>query len=111
MTESLPITQLYLTFILRKKQPIQQSTEHLRNIFKEVPVVTFRRSGTKLRDLRVRVKLANNDSTPKPPVGTLRYNFRHGCLTSPYINHGKHYTLSPTQEKQDKLSITYTYEA
>ena len=111
MTESLPITQLYLTFILRKKQPIQQSTEHLRNIFKEVPVVTFRRSGTKLRDLRVRVKLANNDSTPKPPVGTLRCNSRHGCLTSPYINHGKHYTLSPTQEKQDKLSITYTYEA
>ena len=111
MTESLPITQLYLTFILRKKQPIQQSTEHLRNIFKEVPVVTFRRSGTKLRDLLVRVKLANNDNTPKPPVGTFRCNSRHGCLTCPYINHGKHYTLSPTQEKQDKLSITYTYEA
>ena len=32
--------------ILRKKQPILQSTERLRNIFKEVPVVAFCRSPT-----------------------------------------------------------------
>ena len=33
------------------------------------------------------------------------------ALPAHTLTMGKHYTLSPTQEKQDKLSITYTYEA
>ena len=41
--------------ILLKKQPILPSTERLRNIFKEVPVVPFRRSSN-LRDLLFRAK-------------------------------------------------------
>ena len=93
--------------ILRKKQPILQSTERLRNVFKEVPVVAFRRSPN-LRHLLVPAKLANNDNTPTPPAGTLRCNSRHGCLTCPYINHWKKsYTFTNTGEiRQIKHHIT-----
>ena len=54
------------------------------------------------------VKLGNNDDTPKPPAGTFRCNSRHGCLTCPYINHGKSsYTFTNTEEtRQIKNHIT-----
>ena len=98
------------SMMFSQQQPILQSTERLRNIFKEVPVVAFCRS-PKRRDLLVRAKLAKNHmySTPgKPPAGTFRYNSRHGCLTCPYINHGKtSYTFTNTGEtRQIKHQIT-----
>ena len=54
------------------------------------------------------VKLGNNDDTPKPPAGTFCCNSRHGCLTCPYINHGKSsYTFTNTGEtRQIKNHIT-----
>ena len=91
-----------------QQQPILQSTERLRNMFKEVPVVASFRSPNR-RDLLVRAKLANNDSTlGKPPAGIFRCNSRHGCLTGPYINRGKtSYTFANTGETtQIKHHIT-----
>ena len=54
------------------------------------------------------VKLGNNDNTAKPPAGTFRCNSRHGCLTCPYINHGKtSFTFTKTGEtRQIKYHIT-----
>ena len=102
-----PIFRLTKLAFLRAKctmfsqqQPILQSTERSKNIFKEVPVVPFCCSPSR-RDLLVRTKLANNDcSTPgKPPACTFRCHSRHGCLTCPYINHGKtSYTFTNTGE-------------
>ena len=104
--------------IFSQQQPILQSTERLRNIFKEVPVVPFCRSPNR-HDLLVRAKLANNDSTPgKPSAGTFHSNSRHGCLTCPYINHGKtSYTFTNTGETRqikhhttcDSTNLTYSY--
>ena len=60
------------------------------------------------------VKLGNNDDTPKPPAGTFCCNSRHGCLTCPYINHGKtSYTFTNTGETIkhhitcDSTNLTY----
>ena len=62
------------------------------------------------------VKLGNNDDTPKPPAGTFRCNSRHGCLTCPYISHGKSsYTFTNTEETRqiknhytcDSTNLTY----
>jgi len=44
----------------------------------------------------------------RPPAGTFHCNSRHGCLTCPYINHGKTlYTFTNTGEtRQIKHHIT-----
>ena len=61
--------------VLRQKQPILHSTERLHDIFKEAPVVAYRRSPN-LRDLLVRAKLQNPGTTTKPnhSFGTFRCN-------------------------------------
>jgi len=75
--------------ILRKKQPILHSTERLKNIFKEVPVVAFRRSSN-LRDLLVRAYVAStNNKTPKLPAGTFRCGSKQGCLNCPFTENGR----------------------
>ena len=93
--------------ILRKKQPILNSTERLKNIFNEVPVVAFHRS-TNLCDLLVRAKLASTNKTPKLPAVTFRCNSKHGCLTCPIIENGKtSYTFTNTGEtRQIRHHIT-----
>ena len=93
--------------ILRRKQPILHSTERLKNIFKEVPVVAFRRSPN-LRDLLVRAKLASTNKTPKLSAGTFRCGSKHGCLTCPFIENGRtSYTFTNTGEtRQIKHHIT-----
>ena len=95
-----PITQHYpnIQEILHKKQPILHSTNHLQKIFKDVPFIAYRRSPN-LRDLLVRAKLKNTNTTPKPTAGTFRSNSTHGCLTCPYIDSGRtSYTFSNTGE-------------
>ena len=124
LTESLspsPITQLYPTFkisVLRKKQSILHSTERLKNIFKEVPVVAFRRSPN-LRDLLVRAKLANANKTLKLPAGTFRCDSKHGCLTCPFIENARtSYTFTNTGERRqirhhitcNSTNLTYMIE-
>jgi len=92
------VTQLYPTFQIyaAKKQPILHSTERLKNIFTEVPVVAFRRSPN-LRDLLVRAKLASTNKTPKLPAGTFHCDSKHGCLTCPFIENGRtSYTFTNT---------------
>ena len=51
--------------MLRQKQPILYSTERLYEIFKEAPVVAYRRSPN-LRDLLVRAKLKNPSTVTQP---------------------------------------------
>ena len=102
--------------ILCKKQPIMQFTERSRKIFKEVPVVAFRRSPN-LRDLLVRAKLANNDNTPKPPCRHIPLQLQtHGCLNCPYLNLLKtSYSFTNTGETRqtkhhiscDSTNLTY----
>ena len=128
--------------ILRKKQPILQSTERLRNIFKEIPVVVFRRSPTLgARGFFSRasgsfVSSAETGNRAWKASGTsgtvhqtfVTYSFvRNSQTTTTHPNplpaHSvatldmaaspahtltmeKDHTLSPTQEKQDKLKIT-----
>ena len=115
MTESLsqlPIIQFYLTSMTNYSQETTHSAIHrtLKSTFKQVPFFAFvRRSPNLLRDLLVRAKLANDDKKPKLPASTFRCNSRHGCLTCPYISHGKTlYTFTNTG-KQDKLNITLYY--
>ena len=88
--------------ILQKKQPILNSTARLQNIYKETPVVAYRRSPN-LRDLLVRAKLKNpaNPATNQPH-GTFRCNSKHGCLTCPHIEDGRTtYTFSNTGEVRE----------
>ena len=51
--------------VLRQKQPILHSTERLHDIFKETPVVAYRRSPN-IRDLLVRAKLQNPGTAIQP---------------------------------------------
>ena len=84
--------------ILHKKQPILHSTNHLQKIFKDVPFMAYRRSPN-LRDLLVRARLKNSNTTPKPTSSTFRCNSTHGRLTCPYIDNGRtSYTFSNTRE-------------
>ena len=52
--------------ILHRKQPILHSSERLSEIFKETPVVAYRRSPN-LRDLLVRAKLKTQHDTKYNP--------------------------------------------
>ena len=56
-------------------------------IFKETPVVAYRRSPN-LRDLLVRPKLKNLSTVSQSnhSFGTFRCNSKHGCLTCPHID-------------------------
>ena len=53
--------------VLRQKQPILHSTERLHEIFKETPVLAYRRSPN-LRDLLVCAKLQNQQSPLNPTI-------------------------------------------
>ena len=86
--------------VLSQKQPILHSTERLHEIFKETPVVAYRRSPN-LRDLLVGTKLKNPSTASQPnhSFGTFRYNSKHGCLTCPHIdNERTNYTFNNTGE-------------
>ena len=89
--------------VLRQKQPILHSTERLHEIFKETPVVAYRRSPN-LRDLLVRAKLKNPSTASQPnhSFGTFRCNSKHGCLTCPHIdNERTNYTFNNTGEVRE----------
>ena len=89
--------------VLRKKQPSLHSTERLHEIFKETPVVAYRRSPN-LRDLLVRATLQNPAIAIQSnhSFGTFRCNSKHGCLTCPYIdNERTNYTFNKTGEVRE----------
>ncbi|KAL9972658.1 hypothetical protein ACROYT_G019009 [Oculina patagonica] len=91
--------------ILRKKQPILHSTERLHEIYKEPPVVAYRRSPN-LRDQVVRAKLKQPVNAPlnqpSQPHGTFRCNSKHGSLTCPHIENGRRtYTFNNTGEVRE----------
>ena len=83
------------------------STDRLQKIFKDKPFIAYRRSPN-LRDLLVRAKLKNTNTTPKLTSGTFRCNSTHGCLTCPYIDNARtSYTFSnPGETRQIKQHIT-----
>ena len=85
------------------------STPQIRvqKIFTDKPFIAYRRSPN-LRDLLVRAKLKNPNTTPKLTSGTFRCNSTHGCLTCPYIDDARtSYTFSNTGEtRQIKQHIT-----
>ena len=83
--------------VLRQKQPILHSTERLHEMFKETPVVAYRRSPN-LRDLLVRAKLNPSTATqPNHSFGAFRLNSKHGCLTCLHIdNERTNYTFNNT---------------
>ena len=91
---------------LRKKKRILYSTQRLKKkIYKEVPVVAFRRSPY-LRDLFIRPKFANTGNSPKTPAGTFRCNSKHRCLTCPFIDNGRtSYTFINAGETQDIMLL------
>ncbi|XP_078371353.1 uncharacterized protein LOC144655006 [Oculina patagonica] len=93
--------------ILHNKQPLLNSSSNCKEIFKETPVVSYRRSPN-LRDLLVRAKLKGPNQCSQPPPGTFRCNSNHRCLTCPHIEDGKTtYTFSSTNEvRQIKHHIT-----
>ena len=93
--------------ILHGKQPIFHSSERLSEIFKETPVVAYRRSPN-LRVLLVRAKLKTPNTTLNTTPGTFRCESKHGCLTCPHIDHGRTtYTFTNTGEvRQIKQHIT-----
>ena len=74
--------------ILHRKQPILHSSERLSEIFKETPLVAYRRSPN-LRDLLECGKLKNPNATLKTTPGTFRCKSKHGCMTCPQIDHGR----------------------
>ncbi|XP_078372690.1 uncharacterized protein LOC144656333 [Oculina patagonica] len=93
--------------ILHNKQPLLNSSSNCKEIFKETPVVSYRRSPN-LRDLLVRAKLKGPNQCSQPPPGTFLCNSNHRCLTCPHIEDGKTtYTFSSTNEvRQIKHHIT-----
>ena len=92
--------------ILRKKQAILQSTERLRNIFKEVPVVAFRRSPN-LLDLLVRYQLSCKRFSTEHPTQT------RGCVLVPRTQLLIHSSLQSSlgnskERRKQKLGAVYT---
>ena len=89
-----------------QKQTILHSTDRLHEIFKETPVVAYRRSPN-LRDLLVRANPANA-TQPNHSFGTFRYNSKHGYLTCPQIdNERTNYTFNNTGEVREiKQQVT-----
>ena len=89
--------------VLRHKQPILHSTERLHEIFKETPVVAYRRSPN-LRDILVRAKLQSPATAIQPnhSFGTFRCKSKHGCLTCPHIDNARtNYTFNNTGEVRE----------
>ena len=105
--------------IRQKKQPILNLTARLQKIYKETPVVPYRRSPN-LRDLLVRANLRNPANTAlNQPHGTFRCNSKHGCLTCSHIKDGRTtYTFSNTGEVREikqhitckSINLTYMIE-
>jgi len=68
-------------------------------------VVAFGRSPN-FRDLLIRAKLANNDSTLTPRAAHSVATLDMAASPAHTLTMGKLHTVSSTQEKQDKLNIT-----
>ena len=91
-----------------RPRPILQSTERFRNIFKEVPVVAFCRSP--FRTVVTSSFVRNSQTATAHPASPLpAHSVATPDMAAPpahTLAMGKHHSLSPTQEKQDKLNIT-----
>ena len=90
---------------------IQPYLSNIHDIFKETPVVAYRRSPN-LRDLLVRAKLQNtgNATQPNHSFGTFRCNSKHGCLACPHIdNERTNYTfINNTGEIKQQMTCKST---
>ena len=75
------------------------SSDRCRNVFKNLPLVAYRRCKN-ISDILVRAQLTNSTDTSnsRPTPGSFRCNNRN-CTTCPYIEHGRNqYTFHSTGE-------------
>ena len=98
-TETTPFVITYnpalpnLAHIIHKHSNLFHSSDRCRNIFKNLPLVAYRRRKN-ISDILVRAQLTNstNTSNSRPTPGSFRCNNRN-CTSCPYIEHGVINTL------------------
>ena len=104
-TETTPFVITYnpalpnLAHIIHKHSNVLYSSDRCRNVFKNFPLVPYRRCKN-ISDILVRAQLTNSTDTSnsRPTPGSFRCNNRN-CTICPYIEHGRsQYTLHSTGE-------------
>ena len=104
-TETTPFVITYnpalpsLAHIIHKHSNVLYSSDRCRNVFKNLPLVAYRRCKN-ISDILVRAQLTNSTDTSssRPTPGSFRCNNRN-CTTCPYIEHGRNqYTFHSTGE-------------
>ena len=83
----------HLAHIIHKHSNVLYSSDRCRNVFKNLPLVAYRRCKN-ISDILVRAQLTNSTDTSnsRPTPGSFRCNNRN-CTTCPYIEHGVINTL------------------
>ena len=78
-----------LAYIIHKHSKVLYSSDPCRNVFKNLPLVAYRRCKN-ISDILVRAQLTNSTDTSnsRPTPGSFRCNNRN-CTTCPYIEHGR----------------------
>ena len=93
-TETTPFVITYnpalpsLAHIIQKHSNVLYSSDRCRNVFKNLPLVAYRRCKN-ISDILVRAQLTNSTDTSnsRPTPGSFRSNNRN-CTTCPYMEHG-----------------------
>ena len=94
-TETTPFVITYnpalpnLAHIIHKHSNVLYSSDRCRNVFKNLPLVAYRRCKN-ISDILVRAQFTNSTDTSnsRPTPGSFRCNNRN-CTTCPYIEHGR----------------------
>ena len=94
-TETTPFVITYnpalpnLAHIIHKHSNVLYSSDRCRNVFKNLPLVAYRRCKN-ISDILVRAQFTNSTDTSnsRPTPGSFRCNNRN-CITCPYIEHGR----------------------
>ena len=93
-TETTPFVITYnpalssLAHIVHKHSNVLYSSDRCRNVFKNLPLVAYRRCKN-ISDILVRAQLTNSTDTSnsRPTPGSFRCNNRN-CTTCPHMEHG-----------------------
>ena len=103
---------LNIAHIIHQHSHVLYSSDRCRNVFKNLPLVAYRRCNN-ISDILVRAQLPetrdlnNSQTTP----GSFRCNSRN-CTTCPYIDHGRnkytfHFTGETYKSNLKKLNVIY----
>ena len=87
------LTLPYVAHIIHKHSHVLYSSERCRNVFKNLPIVSYRRSNN-LSHILVRVQLPETDNcnNARATPGSFRCNSRD-CTTCAYIDHARPWQL------------------